>query len=683
MLELFPYVPRKTQEIIVEDIYSSAREQRNIIIQSKTGSGKTVCSLSALLGFCMNEKKKLVYTTRTNSQQKQVISEARAIRENAADGTFAPDEILALPLQGRRNMCLLMDELTEFREAIPEEMSLMCSTRKKRTGEMLEGTNEDTQGDFNRAVFDMMLHERMCPYYYRLLTTNLNPLKRWVAERIPDAHEIVSRCRDEEICPYEFIKILLDKAQLVVMPYIFVFNDAICGHLIDWLNEGTEDLILVVDEAHNLPDYLRDLYSFTLSRSTLGTAKKEAERYGIDFFYDDIPLKRFLDLLESTMVELAEEYIDDGNSGDTVGDNRSVMISVEEDAVIPQDALMTGLMSGLVITSTTLMKGIQKLAYDGYVIKEKKQTDGKLPRSYLLSVATFLRQWEDLTEEYYIKLIYDRENPHLEAYCLDPQKGGVICQTFHSSVHMSGTLEPLHEYRDCLSLENSELHSYPSPFDANNLLTLFTPALTTRYAQFNGNEKMQEAYEREICSILRQDRRNTIIFFPSFRIMNVLTTGEMMKNITRDRPVFYERTKDSQAELLDEISSFRTSPGGIFFSVIGGRVSEGMDFPGDTLELAILVGIPYPKPTARQKGLRRYYDIKTGNGWLFAVLAPTVRKILQAMGRLIRSEEDRGVAVIMDVRAKRFQEYIDGLEMEEDVAGRVRKFFSSVVTESD
>ncbi|MDP7266346.1 MAG: helicase C-terminal domain-containing protein, partial [Candidatus Thermoplasmatota archaeon] len=133
----------------------------------------------------------------------------------------------------------------------------------------------------------------------------------------------------------------------------------------------------------------------------------------------------------------------------------------------------------------------------------------------------------------------------------------------------------------------------------------------------------------------------------------------------------------------DEISSFRTSPGGIFFSVIGGRVSEGMDFPGDTLELAILVGIPYPKPTARQKGLRRYYDIKTGNGWLFAVLAPTVRKILQAMGRLIRSEEDRGVAVIMDVRAKRFQEYIDGLEMEEDVAGRVRKFFSSVVTESD
>jgi len=438
----------------------------------------------------------------------------------------------------------------------------------------------------------------------------------------------------------------------------------------------------VVDEAHNLPDFLRDLYSFTLSRSTIGTAKKEAERYGIDIFCNDITVECFLDLLETTMIELAEEYIDDGNSGDTLN-NFNTMISVEEDAVIPQDALMTGLMSGLVITSTTLMKGIQKLAYDGYVIKEKKQTDGKLPRSYLLTVATFLRQWEDLTEEYYIKLIYDRKNPHLEAYCLDPQKGGVICQTFHSSVHMSGTLEPLHEYRDCLALENSELRSYPSPFDPENLLILYTSGLTTRYAQFHGNEKMREGYERVICNILREHRRNTMIFFPSFRIMNILTTGEMMKNITRDRPVFHERTKDSQQELLEEVSSFRNSPGGIFFSVIGGRISEGMDFPGDTLEMALVVGVPYPKPTARQKGLRRYYDIKTGNGWLFAVLAPTVRKILQAMGRLIRSKDDKGVAVILDVRAKRFQEYIEGLEMEEDVAGRVREFFSDNTAKSD
>ncbi len=678
MQELFPYIPRKTQKKIVEDIYSSALEQRNLIIQSKTGSGKTVCSLSALLHFCIDEKKRLVYTTRTNSQQKQVIREARAIRENAPDGTFAPEELLALPLQGRRNMCLLMDKLSEFREAMPEEMSLMCSTRKKRTGEILEGTDKEVSVDFNRAVFDMMLHDRMCPYYYRLLTTKQNSLKQWVAERIPDAQEIVSRCRDEEICPYEFIKILLERALLVVMPYIFVFNDAIRGHLLDWLNEGTEEFVLVVDEAHNLPDFLRDLYSFTLSRSTIGTAKKEAERYGIDFFYDDIPLKRFLDLLESTMVELAEEYIDDGNTGDTVRDNRSVIISVEEDAVIPQDALMTGLMSGLVITSTTLMKGIQKLAYEGYVIKEKKKTDGKLPRSYLLIIATFLQQWEDLTEEYYIKLIYDRENPHLEAYCLDPQKGGVICQTFYSSVHMSGTLEPLHEYRDCISLENSELRSYPSPFDPDNLLSLFTPNLTTRYAQFHENENMQEAYERSICNILREHKRNTIIFFPSYRIMKLISSSDMMKNITHDRPIFHERTKDSQEELLDEIGSFRRSSGGIYFSVIGGRVSEGMDFPGNTLEMALLVGIPYPKPTARQKGLRRYYDIKTGNGWLFAVLAPTVRKILQAMGRVIRSEEDRGVAVIMDVRAKRFQEYIEGLEEEEDVAGRVRNFFMTL-----
>ena len=91
---------------------------------------------------------------------------------------------------------------------------------------------------------------------------------------------------------------------------------------------------------------------------------------------------------------------------------------------------------------------------------------------------------------------------------------------------------------------------------------------------------------------------------------------------------------------------------------MGGRISEGIDFPAEQLEIAVIVGIPYPKPTARQRGLQNYYDLKFGKGWEYTVQAPAARKMLQAIGRLIRNETDRGIVVILDKRAPRFHRYI-------------------------
>jgi DNA excision repair protein ERCC-2 len=91
----------------------------------------------------------------------------------------------------------------------------------------------------------------------------------------------------------------------------------------------------------------------------------------------------------------------------------------------------------------------------------------------------------------------------------------------------------------------------------------------------------------------------------------------------------------------------------------------------------MIVGIPYPKPTARQRGLQRYYDLKFRKGWEYTVEAPTARKLLQSIGRLIRDENDRGVAVILDRRAPRFKKYIFGLEESEDLVGDIQSFINS------
>jgi DNA excision repair protein ERCC-2 len=145
------------------------------------------------------------------------------------------------------------------------------------------------------------------------------------------------------------------------------------------------------------------------------------------------------------------------------------------------------------------------------------------------------------------------------------------------------------------------------------------------------------------------------------------------------RCVYFEEQKMSQSALMDLVSDFKEhgnhkDSSAALFSVMGGRISEGMDFPAEELEIAVIVGIPYPKPTARQKGLQRYYDLKFNKGWEYTVEAPTARKLLQSIGRLIRDENDRGVAVILDCRAQRFKRYISDLEESKNLLDDIKCF---------
>ena len=138
----------------------------------------------------------------------------------------------------------------------------------------------------------------------------------------------------------------------------------------------------------------------------------------------------------------------------------------------------------------------------------------------------------------------------------------------------------------------------------------------------------------------------------------------------------------SQTALMDLVAEFKECGGketeaAALLSVMGGRISEGMDFPAEELEIVILVGIPYPKPSARQRGLQRFYDLKFRKGWEYTVEAPTARKLLQSIGRLIRKENDRGVAVILDRRAPRFKKYIQDLQHSPDLLQDINGFLDA------
>lgn len=658
-MDLFPYKPRKNQTAIMQTIKKILNDRGHLVFESGTGSGKTICTITATLEYALENDKKVVYTTRTNAQQRQVILELRKIREKTPE---LKEKLFGVGMQGRRNTCILARKDPEIASGNSEELSRFCSNIKKITK-----SENKKEG---------------CIYYKNFLDKErVKQAVGWFKENLPTAEEFIKYCERRNICPYEINKILMRESRIVVVPYVYIFDLMVRNMLLDSLNVPEDDIILIVDEAHNLPDYIRDLYSLQLSVFMLNSCAYEAEKYGDPSMLDGrIKVSEFCKLLNDVISDLRDTYIlgilENGIRREPIKNN---------DAFIPTHEFGEEILSRLKITSRRLHDIIGDLIAYGEKIQEYRQKEGKLPRSYLHKLGQFLDVWFSLEMDRHSKLVVDSrdgKNPRVEAFCLDPSVGAGIIHNFHASIHMSGTLEPLEEYRDSLGLpEYTELVTYSSPFPKENRKILFVKDVSTKYDEITSDEKNIDRMANYISDICNSFPKNTMVFFPSFNMMSQFKRNKGLSNI--DRYVYFEEQKMSQSALMELISDFKQhgsrneDDSAALFSVMGGRISEGMDFPAEQLEIAVIVGIPYPKPTARQRGLQQYYDIKFRKGWEYTVEAPAARKMLQSIGRLIRDEGDRGIAIILDRRATRFKKYIRDLEESKNPIEDVKKFLGN------
>ncbi len=636
-IKLFPYRPRRYQREIVETIRECLEERIPLVLESGTGSGKTVCAVSQCLDFSINNDKKILYVTRTNAQQRQVITEARKIREVFPD---TRENIFAVGVQGRAHTCLLARDDPELSKGSAEELARFCSEMKKGK------------------------RKKKCRYFEKLGENPdlLEDIKEWIREKLPTVEEIVERCRESKVCPYEINRMMIPYANLVVAPYIYVFDDNLRNLIIDLMGKGEEDIILVVDEAHNLPEYLRSLLSSYLSVYATNQCLSESERYGDPFIFKNLKLSEFLLVVRDVIDQIRGEFLKGNN----------------HDALLPDDYFASILCERFDIREKDLRAIGEQLIIYGEEIKDIKQREGKLPRSYIHKLGVFLLSWLDIGDGDFVKLVVDEtdgKNPRIEIYCLDASLAAAPIGKFYTSIHMSGTLSPLEEYRDSLNLPpDTKLVSFPSPFPKENRKIIYSPLVSTRYEEIKFSEEMINRIKDIIVEICNTFNRNIIVFFPSFELMNRFLDGGLIKDIKKT--IYVERREMKQDELMETILKFkkRGSRGNVLLSVVGGRISEGMDFPAEELEIAIIVGIPYPKPTSRQKALQRYYDAKFGKGWEYAINAPTARKLLQSIGRLIRNETDRGIAIILDRRAPRFRKYLGVMKVSADTIRDIGNF---------
>jgi len=325
------------------------------------------------------------------------------------------------------------------------------------------------------------------------------------------------------------------------------------------------------------------------------------------------------------------------------------------------------------MTLYRLKQQASDLSKMGQLIRQTLLEKGKRPRSYLGTVGDFLCRWLDSIESHSIRLVGIKPL-RLEKVCLDPRVMTGFLDETAGVIMMSGTLSPLDMFRDLIGLKpESILEKYGSIFPKENRLIRYVSGVTTSYRELKNNPKVWIQLIDKLESIISKFNGNIALFFPSYKILE-----SALNELKLSKPIYKEYSGMNQEELMNTVESFKSDSGSVLAGVMGGRLAEGVDYPDTSLEMAIIVGVPYPAPGVRQEALQHYFDVCFNDkGWQYAVESPALRKMLQAAGRVIRSEKDKGMIIITDGRAGKFSENIPDLELSNDIIHDIDDFFEA------
>ena len=594
--DYFPYSSvRPYQDQFISTVYNAVKERRSVLIEGSNGLGKTISALSAVLPIAIEKKLKILYVARTHRQHERVIEELKAVSKKSP--------VAGISLRGRNEMCLYRFDSNQHYDA--KSLSEVCELLKAK------GT---------------------CPYYkgadkqsYDYLT-----LQQMIGTKSYKASEIMRICKKKNICPYELVKSALSDVTVVALSYLYVFDPDIRNAFLKNLDTQMQKVILIVDEAHNLPETAVDISSSSLSLFMIRQAELEAKRFG----YEDA--EAFAKLL--------------------YGETEKRAANVRKEEQISAQFLDAVREKAGVLTPRSFYQHLNEI---GNQVKKTLLSEGKHPRSYINALSEFLLKWTETTgDEAYIYVIskyFTRESAQtakLEIVALDPSKvtQPVFASTY-ANVVMSGTLQPLDAYAKITKLpENTVQHIAPSPFPREHILSLVCCGVTT--AMESRTSAMYQTFIKRIQEVVRNTPVNTGIFTASHQVSQSLMAEGLQDAL--EKPLFFERkgmTSKANEKLVADFKEHALTGGAVFLGAQGGRTSEGVDFPGNQMNSVIIIGVPYAEPTPRVKAQIEYYEKRfPTRGREYGYILPAMKKASQCAGRPVRTLEDKGAIVFLDYR---------------------------------
>lgn len=594
----FPYPYREGQRELVTSVYRTILRKKKLFIQAPTGVGKTMTTIfPAVKAVGEGLGDKIFYLT------------AKTITRTVAEQAFQ----------------ILKKNGLQYKVATLTAKEKICFCEK---AECNPDVCPYAKGHFDRvndAVYEMI--------------TTMEEMSR---------ENIETQAKKHSVCPFEMGLDVSLWVDAIICDYNYVFDPN--AHLKRFFSEGKKgEYLFLIDEAHNLVERGREMYSAVLYKEEFLQMKKAVR-------YESVKLTRQLEGCNQMLLEMKREC-------QTYKEYNSI--------------------SHFALKLLNVMNGLQKL------LEEKEQVDEEVLEFYF-HVRNFLNIYEEVDENYVIYTELEEGGDFkLKLFCVNP---AVKLQNFlsqgNSTVFFSATLLPIRYYKKLLSVETDDYAVYAhSPFKEANRLLVLGQDVSTKYTR-RGYE-MYERFAIYIKNVMQAKPGNYLAFFPSYQFLEAVRDA-FNRHRTEEMCCMVQEQNMDESEREAFLQAFEEDREGslVGFCVMGGIFSEGIDLTEERLIGAIIVGTGLPQVCYEREILKQYFERHGEDGFDYAYLYPGMNKVLQAAGRVIRTEEDRGVIALLDDRflGRRYQEIFPREWKRiaycnvETIGGKIEQFWKNACT---
>ena len=558
----FPFPYREGQYKLVGDVYRTIHRKKILFIQAPTGTGKTISTLfPAIRAVGENLGDKIFYLT------------AKTITR-----TVAKDTCDLLKAKGYRGKVIV---LTAKEKMCPcEEMDCNPSNCLRAKGH----------------------YDRVNDAVYDLITTE----EDFTRERMQ------AQAEKYQVCPFEMSLDASLYADIIICDYNYVFDPNV--YLKRFFSEEEKgDYIFLVDEAHNLVERGREMYSAVLVKEEILTVKKLVRG-------KDRKLEAALEKCNRQMLEWKREC-----------ETYTIYESI-------------GAFAFSLIRLMSLL--------DIFLQSRGEMPERKEVTEFYLNLRHFMNMFERVDENYVLYSDFDETDRFcLHLYCVNPSVNLQEClERGKSTIFFSATLLPVNYYKNLLSSKKDNYAVYAdSAFREEQRLLFIGRDVSSLYTRRTLGEFHRIALY--IQQVLRAKKGNYLIFFPSYRFMEDVYEQFLAVN-EQEADCMMQSGNMNEADREEFIQEFSNPRGKSLaaFCVLGGIFSEGIDLKEDLLIGVLIVGTGLPQICNQREILKEYYQEENGQGFDYAYQYPGMNKVLQAAGRVIRTASDRGIIGLLDER---------------------------------
>jgi DNA excision repair protein ERCC-2 len=615
---------RSAQEKMIKEGITALEENGFLFAAAPTGIGKTAASLAAALEVARSSSssKQILFLTGRQSQHKIVVETIKKINSKL---TEVENDVKVVDIIGRESMCDEIDRITG-----------KCSCEEG----IIEGSKQKRREDLKEIILESPKH----------------------------VDEIIQIGKKKKICSWTAARSAVKNCDILICDYNHVFVENVSESSLSAMKIDLENTILIIDEAHNLPDRIRN----------------GLERRAIMKIFRDsrLEIEEFLDSREQLMKKLdLSEFQDDF---DIVGIRESArqMKKLEKEMKKwykskESELIKTGKKDMKIETSDFIGEIDSILNEELNAKNERKFVILKKLINQLLRVkvdqedddddekdtaSTRLAELLSITLEYLhntaLVLVFDLlgDEGRVRSFLLDPGVvSGPIFAGTNGAILMSGTLFPPEMYADLLEIPRTRkiiMTEYKSPFLSDLRPVLVAKDVTTRYTERSHSNT--ERIRQHILAVLRNTPGHVAFFSPSYALMyDVLGDANWLPGHIRIIEEEKRMSKSRVNGIVDELLNERRNHTQVLLAgVLSGKLAEGVDYPNNILDAVICLGLPLAPPSARQDALKEYYVERFGNNkaWRYTSTQPAINSILQALGRPIRKSADRAIVILLEKR---------------------------------